>query len=183
MRWSCGLPPLPARHRCYAQSDFEMSTNPSVALSSPSQRLGFTLVEVVMSLGIFAFVGVALIGLFVVGVNTNHESVEELEATTLIQSWLAARRAAPTADIDDRCPLPPLNVTGPEVPKSPLLINKLGQTVSSANQARFGLLYRITPPSPGSNATRVHVLLFWPPGAKPEQAAGYQEMSTVFLLQ
>jgi len=56
---------------------------------------GFTLVEVVIALGVLAFALVALIGLLPLGMQSNRESREETEAIGLVRHLVAERRAHP----------------------------------------------------------------------------------------
>lgn len=56
---------------------------------------GFSLVEVVLALGVFAFALVALIGLLPLGMQSNRESREETEAMGLVRHLVAERRAQP----------------------------------------------------------------------------------------
>jgi uncharacterized protein (TIGR02598 family) len=72
-----------------------MRISPRKLLSFRLRITGFSLVEVVMALGILAFAITALLGAFAVGMNTDRESIEELEATHILQSLLAERRANP----------------------------------------------------------------------------------------
>lgn len=48
--------------------------------------LGFSLVEVVMALAIFATVGVALVGLLGVGLNVSREALTDSEVTMLVEN-------------------------------------------------------------------------------------------------
>lgn len=62
-------------------------------------QTGFSLIEVVVALGITAFALVTLIGLFSVGLQTGKESVETIQAANLVSGFIAERRAAPSANI------------------------------------------------------------------------------------
>jgi uncharacterized protein (TIGR02598 family) len=74
----------------------------------------FSLVEVVVALGIFTFALVAIIGLFVTGLNTNKESSDQIQAANFASLLISTRRAVPTdptATTLTNFALPPLNVT------------------------------------------------------------------------
>jgi len=58
---------------------------------------GFSLIEVVLALGVVAFVLVALLGLLPIGLNTNRDSLEEFEAFNMLQ-LVAIDRQASVAD-------------------------------------------------------------------------------------
>ncbi len=141
----------------------------------------FSLVEVVLALGVFAFVAVALIALFSVGLRTNRESVDELEATNLAQSLFETRRAAPTADLPG-FPLPSLAAAAAVAPESPLYLTGDGQLTSTQSEARFGFIYRISPPAQSSPQSSAYVCLFWPPTSGVTNAQGMCEMVSSFAI-
>ncbi len=75
---------------------------------------GFSLVEVVIALGVLAVALVALIGLLPRGMLTNQETREETEAIGLVRHLVAERRAVPfTDDISNGLPaldsIPPIS--------------------------------------------------------------------------
>jgi len=143
---------------------------------------GFSLVEVVLAVGIFAFVGVALIGLFSLGLKTNHESAESLVATHLAESLLETRQAAPDTDLSSNgFPLPVLTAsTNVTTNTSPVYISESG-LLTNETSARFGLLYSVTPDL-DANVSRVYLCLYWPAQAAPTNALGrYETFLTVNL--
>lgn len=141
----------------------------------------FSLIEVVLAVGIFAFVAVALIGLFSYGLKINRESVDEMEATALAQSLLNTRKAAPT-NILTNCALPALNQTAEIPPASPAYVSADGASVDAADVARFGLVYRIRPQPAPAGVSSVYLCLFWPAQAGADKAQGRCELlSTVPL--
>jgi len=73
---------------------------------------GFSLVEVVLALGVFAFVLVALIGLLPRGMQSNREAREETEAMGLMLHLVAERRALPFTNGTSNG-LPPLDSIPP----------------------------------------------------------------------
>ncbi len=56
----------------------------------------FTLVEVVLALGIFTFALVTVLALLSLALNTNKESSDQIQAANISSLLVAARRAAPT---------------------------------------------------------------------------------------
>lgn len=68
-----------------------------------ARAAGFSIVEVVMALAIFAVVGVSLIGLLSVGINVSHDALVDAEVTMLVENvqarlsldpkWPGAREA------------------------------------------------------------------------------------------
>ena len=61
-----------------------------------SRRAGFSLVEVVLALGICSFGIVALVGLFSAGVQASKESQDQIQAANLASLLVAVRAASPT---------------------------------------------------------------------------------------
>lgn len=57
-------------------------------------RTAFSLIEIVLALGIVAFVLVALVGLLPVGLNTNRDSLEEFEAFNVLQLAAVDRQSS-----------------------------------------------------------------------------------------
>lgn len=74
---------------------------------------GFSLVEVVIALGVLAVALVALIGLLPRGMLTNQETREETEAIGLVRHLVAERRAVPFTD-DISNGLPALDTIPPD---------------------------------------------------------------------
>lgn len=147
----------------------------------PNRNPAFSLVEVVLAVGIFAFVAVALIGLFSFGLKLNRESVDEMEATALAQAMLNARKAAPTNSLPN-CALPRLDQAAEIPPSSPVYISADGSTHPSAINSRFGMVYRIAPQPSPSGISSVYLCLFWPSAAGANKAQGRCEIiSTVAL--
>ncbi|MEZ0299097.1 MAG: prepilin-type N-terminal cleavage/methylation domain-containing protein [Candidatus Methylacidiphilales bacterium] len=148
------------------------------------QRHAFTLVEVVIAIGIFAFAGVALICLFSVALNANRDSISYFQAATIAKSLLVTRRSVP-ASAFPQCPLPPINVSA-ENESVPLLLTAEGAVTTNTSLASFGLIYRVTAPdqpgSGGSDIALISLLLFWPAGALPENALGQYEVVTAIAL-
>ncbi len=158
----------------------------------------FSLVEVVVALGIFVFVGFALIGVLSVGIQSNRDSKEQLQASNIMEFLCSTRRAAPVTDISSagtgsqpNFPLPVLfssawpnsstnNFT------SPIYLNWDGASTTQAN-AIFGLLFNITGPAtytPRSNPgfSTVYVCVYWPAQAPPKAASGHVEVTSTFAL-
>lgn len=148
---------------------------------STISHAGFSLIEVVLAVGIFAFVGVALIGLFSIGLKTNRESIDEMEATAMAQSLLNARKAAATNELPNLA-LPPLDQPAEISTSSPAFLAADGMLTNSASGARFGLLYRIRPEKTPAAASSLYLCLYWPASVPPDKAQGLCEIiSTVRL--
>ena len=141
----------------------------------------FTLVEIVMALGLCSFCLVALLGLFSVGLKIEQDGTAELGASHLLQSLIATRRAAPAADLSStKFPLPALTA-GTNVPPTTVIIDASGNLVNSASDpnARYALHYQVdAPAAPKFAPFRVSVCLTWPPAASRSNALGSLEQTT-----
>lgn len=141
----------------------------------------FSLIEVVLAVGIFAFVAVALIGLFSYGLKINRESVDEMEATALAQSLLSTRAAAPTNTLTN-CALPRLDQPVEIAPSAPVFISADGTLVPQGTAARFGLVYRVQPQPVPAGVSSVYVCLYWPAQAEADKAQGRCEIFRTVAL-
>lgn len=146
-----------------------------------SARHAFSLIEVVLAVGIFAFVAVALIGLFSYGLKINRESVEEMEATALAQAILNARKAGPTNELP-ACSLPRLDLPAEVLPAAPAFVAADGGPLPSGDGARFGLIYRVVPQPTPSSVSSVYLCLYWPAAAGVDKAQGRCELLSTIAL-
>jgi type II secretory pathway pseudopilin PulG len=122
----------------------------------------FTLVEVVIALGVFAFAMVAIIGLFSLGMTTSRQSSDQIQASNLASLLLATRRASPTNSAIANFPIPALAAT-PLSNSTPIQVAINGTTVTSGMPASdiFNLNYVILPgATPNLSVVR---LLLWQP--------------------
>jgi uncharacterized protein (TIGR02598 family) len=136
----------------------------------------FSMVEVVLALGIMSFCIIALIGLFSVGVNTSKESAEEMLAAHIMQSLLTTRRAAPDKDLDATFPLPKILS---DDAKSDILLDANGNITTTLSSARYRFSYRITGTSSNvAPITVVYLRLAWPAQATGGNIQGAYEITT-----
>lgn len=154
----------------------------------PSHPRAFTLTEVVIALGIAAFALASITGLFTVALRAGNESVETTGASHLATRLLAERKIYP---IDNAASppaiepvLPPLDASSTNfnwaagTVNTPLYVGEDG-AVTSLDRADFAVAYTITK---GKRSTAVHLILYWPPQAKLENAAGRYEVRTSMPL-
>jgi type II secretory pathway pseudopilin PulG len=169
-----------------------------VFVRTQRHRRAFSLVEVVLALGIFIFAGFALVGLLGVGLQNGSDSKQALQAATIAEAICSTRQAAPTADFtvggsaQPNFPLPILSapsVSNNISPLKPVYLTWDGaQTTLASGTARFGLLYNIDVPanyvksvSPG--AAPVYLYVYWPAQAVPTAAGtSHFELTTTFAL-
>jgi type II secretory pathway pseudopilin PulG len=153
----------------------------------------FSLVEVVLALGVFVFAGFALTGLLSVGLQSSRDSNEQLQAANIAEFICSTRRAVPTTDLSTLQPNFPL----PALTNSVTTPTTVGLTWDGMQTpfitdptARFGLIYTIIPtlyPVPAGNTSTgvstVYLCLYWPAHASPTNAAnGHFEVTTTFAL-
>jgi len=124
--------------------------------------MGFTLIEVMLALGIFSFALVAIFGLFFVGINTNKESSDQIAAANLASLLISTRRSVPTNTITNFA-LPPLNA--PYGTNGIYLTNTEGVAIDGTltGTRAYNLCYQAgTNLATGAHLAQVHLLLWWP---------------------
>jgi type II secretory pathway pseudopilin PulG len=159
----------------------------------------FSLIEVVVALAVFVFAGVALVGVLAVGIQSNRDSKEQLQAANIAECICATRRATPMTDFtvstsQPGFPLPvlysstwsPSYTTNNFTTPTYLTWDGTTTTLASGN-ARFGFLFNITAPTnyvsgitPGRST--VYMSLYWPAQASAAAAPGHFELNTTFAL-
>jgi type II secretory pathway pseudopilin PulG len=135
----------------------------------------FSLVEVVIALGIISFALIAVIGLVTVGSETNRESSGQIQAANTASLLMATARALPTN--------PPSSFALPNLSQTSVTNTVqigIDGTVNSA-QAAYNLYYIVgTNIVTGPKLANVYLCLWWPlsaqmptnnPGAYYEVAA------------
>jgi uncharacterized protein (TIGR02598 family) len=137
---------------------------------------GFSLVEIVIALGLFAFCVVAITGLFSVGLGATRSVANDAVASSITESiysaWQMQRDAAaplrlvPMFEED----LPAL--TGGELE---IYLNDSGRQVSDALEAALLLRYRPQPAGP--QTYRLELRYQWPATAATNAATGIQTRS------
>ncbi len=149
-----------------------------------SSRAAFTLVEVVVALGIFSFALVAIVGLFVVGLNTNKESSDQIQAANFASLLISTRRALPTNAIANFA-LPPLNAAYSAA--GTFLTNAAGVAADGTTNATpaYNLYYQSgTNSVMGPHLALVHLVIWSPLGAAfpTNNPSGRYELTTQVAL-
>lgn len=143
----------------------------------------FSLVEVVLALGICAFVLVALIGLFSTGLRTGRESEEQVQAANLASQILSTRLAAPTSTNLANFAIPAAAMTGAYsnvFSSSDSLVGLDGRTNSTP---AYRIICRAgTNAQTGPRLSQVYIMLSWPYQAPITNAAGRYEVLTYVPL-
>ena len=137
------------------------------------QSKAFSLIEVVMALGICSFCLVALIGLLSQGLTTNRDTVSETEAAGIARSIAADLQMTKdnsgtwlTKSAQFQLPLPQIgSTTGPAVPA--LFFTESGVKAVEQRTAKYrvDITYGPSAASPIQVAVPVHITVTWPGGA------------------
>jgi len=108
---------------------------------------GFSLVEVVLALGI-AMIGVlAIIGLLPVGLKIASDSLEETRAINILSEMIADRRATPSTLNSTLYSIPALNNLLADPACGTFGITDGNQILPDLGQARYRVDYQLTPPA------------------------------------
>ena len=149
--------------------------------------MAFSLVEVVLALGIFSFCILAIMGLFSVGLDSTKASEEEIKAANLASSLLCRIRSAPNANLTALdFPFPPVmgNVSGTVFDygvESPIYIRADGSQATSAMDAQAGNGYAVAAAAYqdlSGRTTRFNLTLWWPATAAFVKARGSYTVNT-----
>ncbi|MEM6821597.1 MAG: hypothetical protein AAF558_06630 [Verrucomicrobiota bacterium] len=145
------------------------------------EKLGFSLTEIVIALGVVSFGLVSLLGLFSTGLKTNKESMEDVQAANLVSLVLSERRAAPLASSGYAAnfAIPPLdnptmsatNPTQPELQTA--YLTKEGVVSGSLSDRYYRMSYWIQPAE--QQVVPVYIAL-----SHPWQTTSYTEATTLY---
>ncbi len=171
----------PSRESCGC---FSQKTIQYQHIRHSSTLRAFTLVEVVIALGIFTFALVAIVGLLFVGIDTNKESSDQIQAANFASLLISTRRALPTSAITNFA-IPPLNVAYST--NGTYLTNQAGVALDGtmAGTRTYNLFYQAgTNSVTGAHLAQVHLLLWWPTAsALPMNNPGNRyELTTMVAL-
>lgn len=129
---------------------------------------GFSLVEVVMALGLFAFCIVAIVGLLGVGLTSTRSVANESTAISLAQSiygaWqVQSARDEPLTVAGLFSNLPPLT----QASSNSFYFDSSGLQVPVAQGAAVEMIYLVSleEPVPGASAQRLDLTFRWPAAA------------------
>ena len=147
--------------------------------TDPPARRGFSLVEVLVALGLCSFVLVALLGLVLAGLRQDRDSQDTMGAMLAANRIMEGYRAVgATKNKVPNFPLPSdLTTASANDPSSPLYIDNRGSLTGDAARAAFGLVYKLLPSSPTPvTSSRVYLYLYWPASAPATSARGHYEV-------
>jgi len=152
----------------------------------------FSLVEVVLAIGVIAFALLAVFALLPVGLNTNSDSIRQTEAAHLVSMVEADIRATPKGNDADGNPVsssegsPQFGVRfSPSIPSSSeIFLNEDGNrsdesgTLLTAQNAKYRVTLEFHGNSGGYQATPLRILVTWPAPMPPGEATGRFEVVT-----
>ncbi len=142
----------------------------------------FSLVEVVIALGIISFALAAIIGTFSVGIKFNQDSEEQIRAANVVSLLIATRRAAPTNSLANSV-LPTLNRLYPSSATTNY-ITVYGSSTASKTNAAYLISYSVgTNAFTGIHLSQINLRVSWPPMMNPSNpSAGRYELTTYIPL-
>jgi uncharacterized protein (TIGR02598 family) len=138
---------------------------------------GFSLVETVLALGIFAFCILTLLGLMISGMRSARSVGDETNAVSIANSvfggWTMQKNKSATLTIADMLTnLPPVSAVASDLE---FFFDSAGRQVESANGASLKMFYSTTPDASGGSSL-VELVFWWPPLA-PTNAAQRRSFS------
>ncbi|GEM_PF-4461457 len=145
----------------------------------------FTLVEIVMALGICAVALVSMIGLFSVGLKASRDSMNQVQAAGIASKVIAIRSASP--GLADSATTGTLAIPAGALAQSygdayggasPRYVDTEGRLTVSGSAAFRVSCSSGTNERTGTRIAQVHLVLSWPAGAAPELAEGKYEVTT-----
>jgi len=149
----------------------------------------FSLVEVVIALGVTIFCLIALFGLLSVGLRSNRTTIEQASATSILSASVADLYATPqtvppgaatsSLQYNIKIPANPVTASNPGTVTA-LYFPANGQLSTNATPANSAYLLTVTPivPSTGGGtrtATFLDLKVTWPANVTPANAAGTVE--------
>lgn len=137
------------------------------------RRRGFSIVEVVLAIGVFALVVLPIVGLLGMGLSGNRSSDRLIDAANITAQIVSLRRAAPfhAFSTEWRFVLPPLNTADEEPVEDSRLIAQDGSVAGSPDDVRYACAFRIARDETQPDLYLVRVRLSWPPAAASSTGA------------
>lgn len=153
----------------------------NIILSFRRSSSAFSLVEVVVALGIVSFALLAIIALLPLGIQSTKDSLDETGAVNVLSAVIADRQAAGFGTNSTIYSLPLLTNTMSLATNS-FLVKDDNTATTILSQARYRVDYTIIPPSknastPLNDPFLIHFKVSWPPSTN---AAGSVEAVVSF---
>jgi len=154
-------------------------------------RLGFSLVEVVLALGVTSFCLIALVGLLSAGLTNNRGTIEQAGATAVLSAAVADLYATPrttpsgaatkSLQFSINIPANPVTTSSPGTPTTLYFVGNGAWSTTLQSQSAYRLT--VTPilsnapgtTTPTKMATFLDLKVTWPPSVTPASAPGSAE--------
>jgi len=134
----------------------------------PKSIIAFSLIEVVIALGIFSFAAVAILGLFAVGLKSSKESEGEIQAASTASMLIEVRKAAPTAGLGNFA-ISTNALTqayGPAYTGNATNYIGLDGQITNSTAAAYRITCQAgTNAMTGPGVSQIYLMLSWPPQA------------------
>lgn len=127
-------------------------------------KRGFSLIEVVLALGVMSFAILSIMALLPMGLQTNRDSHEESVGTNLIAAMVADWRALKIGGTNNTSPVFNLPKLQPTMPLTNTIgIGETGQ-LTNLSSARYRVAYRIIPPATSDSFAPYYIsfVISWP---------------------
>ncbi len=168
-----------------------MAVKPTLGFRRPARStIAFSLVEVVLAMGIIAFALIVLFALLPVGLKSNSDSIGESQAVNLLQALIADRHSSAYSNSSSVYSLPALtNVTSPVNGTFYLMEDGVTTNALPAN-ARYQINYTVYPAdslySQATNYTAasvpmpvtIHFKVSWPAAAQTARPSSVETVAT-----
>jgi len=163
----------------------------------PASVRAFSLIEVVMALGVLSFALVLILAMLGVGLSNNHDSSSRLQAENIASLLISTRRTAPTNTDLTNFALPPVgaaNAAGSDVVSVMTGYTKVQAdgtigASTATSQDVYNLRYIVTSVGSQANIANVDLVLWWPPtlpavasSLPANNPANYYELTTQIAL-
>lgn len=154
----------------------------NLTVAQPLNKYGFSLVEVVVALGIFAFCIVAIVALFPIGLRSARSVADETNAVNVGESifgaWDMQRNKGDNLTIVGMVSnLPALTQA---VAEREIFLDSVGVQVGGLEGASMKLFYSVAP-SPAQRRSSLRLRFHWPPAA-PDDTAQTRDLIKIFAL-
>ncbi len=111
----------------------------------PPGLVAFSLVEVVLAMGIISIGLLVMVGLMPAGLKFDHNSIEESQAVNLIQALVADRQSVGYATNSPIYNLPALTGVTNQISGTLFVMEDFASTTTQPNLARYRVVYTVYP--------------------------------------
>ncbi len=140
----------------------------------------FSLVEIVIAVGIFSFVIVAVMGTMSVALSSTRDSEMKLSATHTSAMIVGTLKANPASGTNTSFPISAITNGYPGGSAKDIYVDRLGLKTDQAGAA-FRIAWKLTKDATLTNLYFCNIELAWPPAA-PTNAVSSYRVATAILL-